>query len=237
MLTASKLLAFLTALLVMVLLALVIVVPRGEAESPDPRNPSIATLDSTSTAGRRTDASDPEGVATPYGYYAEEVLRVASTIPTSLQPALKDTDFVNGCHPWTTKELGSCAFGTFDPAGWDSDDTHGHDWANTIWISSQAVRTGKVPDVVLHEVGHAVVHNLFGNCYFPKQAEMSVKELLLLTFAHGDADPAELLADAFVVAFSTHSDDLHTYYLDESNYEVSREVILTLRAAVWLCSK
>ena len=26
----------------------------------------------TSTVGRRTDASDPEGVATPYGYYAEE---------------------------------------------------------------------------------------------------------------------------------------------------------------------
>jgi hypothetical protein len=237
MLTASKLLAFLTALLVMVLLALVIVVPRGEAESPDPRNPSIATLDSTSTAGRRTDASDPEGVATPYGYYAEEVLRVASTIPTSLQPALKGTDFVNGCHPWTTKELGHCAFGTYDPAGWDSDDTHGHDWANTIWISSQAVRTGKVSDVILHEVGHAVVHNLFDDCYFPKQAETTVKELLLQSFAHESANPDELLADAFVVAFSSHSDDVHTHYFENFNFQASKEVILKIRAAVWLCSK
>jgi hypothetical protein len=96
---------------------------------------------------------------------------------------------------------------------------------------------GQVPDVVLHEVGHAVVHNLFDDCYFPQQAEESVKELLLGTFAHGGADPAELLADAFVVAFSTNSDDLHTYYFEHFNFEASREVILKLRAAVWLCSK
>ena len=231
MLTASKLLVFLTALFVTVLLALVIVAPRGEAETPDRRSPPIAALNFASfheaISGHRI----------VDGQHQEEVLRVANTIPPELQPALKGTEFVNGCHPWTTKELGDCAFGTYDPAGWDSDDTHGHEWANTIWISSQAVRTGKVPDVVLHEVGHAVVHNLFDDCYFPKQAETTVKELLLQTFTHGDADPAELLADAFVVAFSTHSDEVHTYYFEQFNFEVSRAVILKVRAAVWLCSK
>ena len=231
MLTTSKLLVFLTALFVTVLLALVIVAPRGEAETPGPSSPPIAALNFASfheaISGHRI----------VDGQHQEEVLRVANTIPPELQPALKGTEFVNGCHPWTTKELGDCAFGTYDPAGWDSDDTHGHEWANTIWISSQAVRTGKVPDVVLHEVGHAVVHNLFGDCYFPKQAEATVKELLLQTFTHGDADPAELLADAFVVAFSTHSDEVHTYYFEQFNFEVSRAVILKVRAAVWLCSK
>ncbi len=221
MLTASKLLVFLTALFVTVLLALVIVAPRGEAETPGPSSPPIAALNFASfheaISGHRI----------VDGQHQEEVLRVANTIPPELQPALKGTEFVNGCHPWTTKELGDCAFGTYDPAGWDSDDTHGHEWANTIWISSQAVRTGKVPDVVLH----------VDDCYFPKQAETTVKELLLQTFTHADADPAELLADAFVVAFNTHSDEVHTYYFDQFNFQASKEVILKIRAAVWLCSK
>ena len=229
--TASKLLAFLTALFATVLLTLVVVVPGGEAETPSPYDPVVDVPDFASLHEALS------GHQIIDGRHQHDVLRVANTIPPALQPALKGTEFVNGCHPWTTKELGDCAFGTYDPEGWDDDDTHGHEWANTIWISSQAVRTGKVPDVVLHEVGHAVVHNLFGDCYFPKQADMSVKDLLLRTFTHGDADPAELLADAFVVAFSTHSHDLHTYYFDQNNYEVSREVILKLRAAVWLCSK
>ena len=231
MLTTSKSLVFLTALFVTVSLALGIAAPQGEAETPGPSSPHIAALNF---------ASFHEAISGHQivdGQHQEEVLRVANTIPPELQPALKGTEFVNGCHPWTTKELGDCAFGTYDPAGWDSDDTHGHEWANTIWISSQAVRTGKVPDVVLHEVGHAVVHNLFDDCYFPKQAETTVKELLLQTFTHGDADPAELLADAFVVAFSTHSDEVHTYYFEQFNFEVSRAVILKVRAAVWLCSK
>jgi len=45
------------------------------------------------------------------------------------------------------------------------------------------------------------------------------------------------LADAFVVAFSVHSDDLHTHYFDDFNFQASKEVLLKLRAAVWLCSK
>jgi len=231
MLTTSKSLVFLAALFVTVLLAVVIAAPQGEAETPGPSSPHIAALNFASFHGAIS------GHQIVDGQHQEEVLRVANTIPPELQPALKGTEFVNGCHPWTTKELGDCAFGTYDPAGWDSDDTHGHEWANTIWISSQAVRTGKVPDVVLHEVGHAVVHNLFDDCYFPKQAETTVKELLLQTFTHGDADPAELLADAFVVAFSTHSDEVHTYYFEQFNFEVSRAVILKVRAAVWLCSR
>ena len=231
MFAASKLLAFLTSLFATVLLTLIIVTPRGEADTPSIGNPSVGKVEF------RLLHEAVSGHQIIDGRHQKEVLRVVNTIPEALQPAVKGIEFVNGCHPWTTKELGSCAFGTYDAEGWDSDDTRGHEWANTIWISSQAVRTGKVPDVVLHEVGHAVIHNLFDDCYFPQQAEESVKELLLGTFAHGGADPAELLADAFVVAFSTNSDDLHTYYFEDFNFEASREVILKLRAAVWLCSK
>ena len=231
MFTASKILALLASLLVMALLTLIIVTPRGEADTPSISNAS------TNKVEFRLLHEAVSGHQIIDGQHQKEVLRVVNTIPEALQPALKGTEFVNGCHPWTTKELGSCAYGTYDPHGWDSDDTHGHEWANTIWISSQAVRTGKVPDVVLHEVGHAVVHNLFDDCYFPQQAEVAVKELLLQSFTHGGADPAELLADAFVVAFSIHSDDLHTHYFEDFNFEASREVILKLRAAVWLCSK
>ena len=230
MFTASKLLALLTSLLATVLLTLVIVAPRGEAGTPSIDNPSIDGLDFLSH-------HPVSGHQIIDGRHQEDLSEVASTIPAALQPALKGTEFVNGCHPWTTKELSSCAFGTYDPEGWDTDDTRGHKWANTIWISSQAVRTGKASDVVLHEVGHAVVHNLFDDCYFPQQAEASVKELLLQSFTHGGADPAELMADAFVVAFSTHSHDLHTYYFENFNFEASKEVLLKLRAAVWLCSK
>ena len=231
MFTASKLLALLTSLFATVLLTLVIVAPRGEADTPSIDSPSVDKVDF------RLLHEAVSGHQVVDGRYQEDVLEVASTIPASLQPALKGTKFVNGCHPWATKELGSCAFGTYDPEGWDSDDTHGHEWTNTIWVSSQAVRTGKASDVVLHEVGHAVVHNLFDDCYFPQQAEVSVKELLLQSFAHGGANPAELLADAFVVAFSVHSDDLHTHYFDNFNFQASKEVLLKLRAAVWLCSK
>ena len=231
MLTTPKLLIFLTALFGTVLLALVIVAVRGEAETPGPGSPPITVLNFASFH-EATSGSQIVG-----GQHQEEVLRVANTIPPELQPALKGIEFVNGCHPWTTKELGNCAFGTYDPAGWDSDDTHGHEWANTIWVSPEAVRTGNVPDIVLHEVGHAVVHNLFDDCYFPKQTETTVKQLLLQTFTHGDADPAELLADAFVVAFRTHSNEVHTYYFEQVNFEVSRAEILKVRAAVWLCSK
>ena len=231
MLTASKLLVSITALFVTFLLALVIVAPQGQAETP---GPSSQPIDAVNFASFHEAISGRQIVG---GQHQKEVLRVANTIPPELQPALKGTEFVNGCHPWTTQELGDCPYGTYDPAGWDSDDTHGHEWANTIWISSQAVRTGKVPDVVLHEVGHAVVHNLFDDCYFPKQAETTVKELLLQTFTHGEADPAELLADAFVVAFNTHSDELHTHYFEQFNFQASKEVILKIRAAVWLCSK
>ncbi|MEC9114123.1 MAG: hypothetical protein VX650_07190 [Actinomycetota bacterium] len=231
MFTASKLLALLASLFATVLLTLVIVTPRGEADTPSIDNPSVSKVDF------RMLHEAVSGHQIIDGRHQEHVLQVANTIPAALQPALKGTKFVNGCHPWATKELDACAFGTYDPEGWDSDDTHGHDWANTIWVSSHAVRAGKASDVILHEVGHAVVHNLFDDCYFPKQAETTVKELLLQSFAHGSANPAELLADAFVVAFSSHSDDVHTHYFENFNFHASKEVILKIRAAVWLCSK
>ena len=170
------------------------------------------------------------------GEHQGRIERVVNTIPARLQPALKGVTFINGCHPWAAQELGNCAFGTFDPAGWDTDDTVGHEWANSIWISSDAVRSGKLPDVVLHETGHAFAHELFDDCYFPQNAHTPVKELLFQDFAHEHAPPAELLADAFVLAFGDHSENQHTYYLDHFNFEVSLDVIAKVRAAVWLCS-
>ena len=231
MLKLSKLVPLLTAVSITALLAMVLVVRIGHAE-PKPIDALAAGRINYSTLRDAT-----SGHATIDGRYQEHVLAVANTIPARLQPALKGTDFINGCHPWSTKQLGDCAYGTYDPEGWDHDDTHGHQWANSIWISSQAVRAGTASDVVLHEVGHAAAHNLFSDCYFPQQAETSVKNLLMQSFAHPQADPAELLADAFVIAFNPHSRDLHTHYFDDFNFEASKEVILKIRAAVWLCSK
>ena len=39
-----------------------------------------------------------------------------------------------------------------------------------------------------------------------------------------------------VIVFSTHSEDLHTYCLHDFNFEASKEVIMKLRTAVWLCA-
>ena len=171
------------------------------------------------------------------GGYQNHIENVASTIPAQLQPALKGVTFVNGCHPWSTKELSACAYGTFDPAGWDADNSSGHEWANSIWVSSRAVTTGALSDVLIHETGHAFIHKFFDDCYFPRQAETSVKQLLLTHFAHDRADAAELLADAFVVAYGTDTGTTHTHYLDSFNFEVSVEALRAVKAAVWLCAK
>ncbi|MFL2986972.1 MAG: hypothetical protein ACJZ57_06995 [Candidatus Poriferisodalaceae bacterium] len=110
--TASKLFALLTSLFATALLTLVIVTPRGEADTPSIANPSVDKVEF------RLLHEAVSGHQIIDGRHQEDVLRVASTIPASLQPALKGTKFVNGCHPWATKELGSCAFGTYDPEGW-----------------------------------------------------------------------------------------------------------------------
>ena len=185
----------------------------------------------------------PEVPINSFGYqgveggYQNHVENVATTIPEELLPALKGLTFVNGCHPWTTSKLGKCALGTFDSAGWDADESVGHKWSNTIWVSTRAVITGTTSDVVLHETGHAFVHNFFDDCYFPRQAEKSVKDLLVAHFAHDQAPPAELLADAFVVAYGNGEGTQHTYYLDKFNYSVSDEALAAVRAAVWLCAR
>ncbi len=170
------------------------------------------------------------------GRYQEEVIEVASTIPPKLGAALKGVEFINGCHPWMTRKLNDCPYGTYDPAGWSDDDSYGHDWSNSIWISSQAVENKKTADVILHEIGHAATENLFDECYFPLQAEKSVKELLLQSFASHEAQASDLLADAFVIAFATHTQDLHTHYFETFNFKASKEIISKVRAAVWLCS-
>ena len=171
------------------------------------------------------------------GGYQNYIENVATTIPEELLPAIKGLTFVNGCHPWSTKELRACAYGTFDPTGWDADDSVGHEWSNSIWVSSRAVTTGTLSDVLIHETGHAFAHKFFDDCYFPRQAETSVKQLLLTHFAHDRTDAAELLADAFVVAYGTDTGTTHTHYLDSFNFEVSVEALRAIKAAVWLCAK
>ena len=171
------------------------------------------------------------------GQFQELVETVAHTIPPQLRPALRDITFVNGCHPWSTAVIGECPYGTFDPTGWDIDGSVGHPWANTIWISSEAARSGDLPDVILHEASHAFVRNLLSDCYFLNNDVDSVEELLFLDFAHDTANPAELLADAFTLIFGSRGEDSYTYYLDRHDFEVSQEIMSRIKAAVWLCSK
>ena len=227
MYSVSKVVAFIAFVGVALLLGWVVLFQVTQAEVPD----QTVTVPGTEVP------INSFGYQGFQGGYQNHIENVAADIPEELQPALEDVTFVNGCHPWTTSEIGKCPLGTFDSAGWDADDSVGHEWSNTIWVSTRAVTSGTTSDVVLHETGHAFVHNLFGDCYFPLQAERSVKALLLALFAHDQASPAELLADAFVVAYGKGESTRHTYYLDKFNYSVSAEALAAVRAGVWLCSQ
>ncbi len=176
-----------------------------------------------------------------YGFvsteYQERIQEAAGNLPTQLQPAIRDITFVNGCHPWATKVIGKCAFGTFDAEGWDHDETTGHPWANTIWISSEAAKSDHLHDVLLHEAGHAFAANLLAGCHFMDNSVDSVLDLLLADFAHDQANPAELLADAFALNFSPRGEDAYTFYLDKFDFKISPQLMTRLGAAIWLCSK
>ena len=150
-----------------------------------------------------------------FGEFQEVIEEVANTIPSPLKRAL----------------------GTFDSAGWDADNSIGHPWANTIWISSAAAQSDELPDVIIHEVAHAFVHHHLSNCYFFQNEVDSVEELLFLDFAHDEANPAELLADAFTLVFGSRGENSYTYYLDKHDFVVQEEVMSRIRAAVSLCSK
>ena len=172
-----------------------------------------------------------------FGEFQEVIEEVANTIPSPLKRALRDITFINGCHPWSTAVIGQCPYGTFDSAGWDADNSIGHPWANTIWISSAAAQSDELPDVIIHEVAHAFVHHHLSNCYFFQNEVDSVEELLFLDFAHDEANPAELLADAFTLVFGSRGENSYTYYLDKHDFVVQEAVMSRIRAAVSLCSK
>ena len=90
MFAASKILALLASLLVMALLTLSIVTPRGEAHTPSIDNPSINKVEF------RLLHEAVSGHQIIDGQHQKEVLRVVNTIPEALQPALKGPEFVNG---------------------------------------------------------------------------------------------------------------------------------------------
>ena len=64
-----------------------------------------------------------------------------------------------------------------------------------------------------------------------------MEERLFLDFAHDEANPAELLADAFTLVFGSRGENSYTYYLDKHDFVVQEEVMSRIRAAVSLCSK
>ena len=97
MFTASKLLAFLTSLFATVLLTLIIVTPRGEADTPSIGNPSVDTV------GFRLLHEAVSGHQIIDGRHQKEVLRVVNTIPEALQPALKGTELLTAAIPGQPK--------------------------------------------------------------------------------------------------------------------------------------
>jgi len=186
--------------------------------------------------------TNADGMITGYsgvdGEFQEVIETGASELPAPLLPALDDVTLVNGCNPWSTSSngIGVCPLGTFDSAGWDEDNTYGHEWANTLWVSSDAAKNNELlSDVLIHEIGHAINHNHFKTCT-PPGYKTNMADYFAERF-DGQAAPAtEILADTFVEAYGTSDGaSRHTYYLDKFDIEVSDDDISSVKAAVWLC--
>jgi len=196
--------------------------------------------------------TNSDGMITGYsgvdGEFQDVIETGAAALPTPLLPALDAVTIVNGCNPWVTagnrlphsaaRIIGydpACALGTFDANGWDDDNTYGHEWANTVWISSDAVLGGKLTDVLIHEMGHVINHHYFATCT-PPGYTTNMADYFAERFGHYQPPASEVLADVFVYAYGDpDGNHAHTYYLDRYDIDVSDDDIRSVRSAVWLC--
>ncbi len=88
----------------------------------------------------------------------------AAALPAALAKAISGATVVNGCHPYGNAQLGHCAYGTWDSAGWGADGEHGYEWAMTIWVSNRGVNSGHLTDIITHEAGHAYSYLVARKC-------------------------------------------------------------------------
>ena len=129
---------------------------------------------------------------------AESNLRiqlVLSQLPDPLRKIVTSkVDVINGCHPYGEALFNRCVYGVFDPVGYGADGNYGNEWAMTIWISDRGIESGKLNDIVVHEVAHAYSYLVMKECIL--QDGTSFREL-----AHDRYGDDENLADVFVYYF------------------------------------
>ena len=102
------------------------------------------------------------------GNHQAAIETAASALPSALAKAISGVTIVNGCHPYGKVQLGHCAYGTWDSAGWGADGEHGHEWAMTIWVSNRGVNSGHLIDIMTHEAGHAYSYVVARKCNNPE---------------------------------------------------------------------
>ncbi len=120
---------------------------------------------------------------------------VLSQLPEPLRKIVTTkVDVINGCHPYGEALFNRCVYGVFDPVGYGADGNYGNEWAMTIWISDRGIESGKLNDIVVHEVAHAYSYLVMKECIL--QDGTSFREL-----AHDRYGDDENLADVFVYYF------------------------------------
>jgi len=120
----------------------------------------------------------------------------AAALPAALAKAISGVTVVNGCHPFGKVQLGHCAYGTWDSAGWDSDGEHGNEWAMTVWVSNRGVNSGHLTDIMTHEAGHVYSYVVARKCNNPETGKSYREEARTL---FGGEEP---FADAITAYFT-----------------------------------